>query len=104
MSNLRMPQNFSQTTRLETGESILNYEIMEEQAASLGRAGRKVEATLEALRAHPGGEGRAAALKAAADAVWSFLVQREAMGLRDRAYIAAHYKIPREVMNRLGGR
>jgi len=88
----------------ETGEAVLRYELMEEQAASLGRAGKKVETTLAALRDHPGGEGRAELVRAAADAVWGFLVQREAMGLRDRAYIVAHYGVPREVLNRLGGR
>jgi hypothetical protein len=56
-----------------------------------------------ALRAHEG-EGRAQVLKAAADAVWCFLVQREVLGLRDRAAIVAQYDIPREVMVRLGAR
>jgi hypothetical protein len=41
-------------------------------------------------------------LAAAADAVWCFLVQREVMGLRDRAAVVAQYAIPREVLNRLG--
>ena len=62
------------------------------------------ELALAALRDHPGGDGRAAVLAAAADAVWCFLVQREVMGLRDRAAIVADYKIPREVMARLGAR
>lgn len=104
MSSLRMPQSLIRRLRPETGEAVLRYELMEEQASSLGRAGKKVETTLAALREHPGGEGRAQALKAAADAVWAFFVQREVMGLRDRAYIVAHYGIPREVLNRLGAR
>lgn len=104
MSSLRMPQSLIARLRPETGEAVLRHELMAEQANSLGRAGKKVETTLAALRDHPGGEGRSEALKAAADAVWSFLVQREAMGLRDRAYIVSHYGVPREVLNRLGGR
>ena len=40
----------------------------------------------------------------AADAVWGFLVQREVMGLRDRAAVVAQYGIPREVLARLGAR
>lgn len=104
MSSLRMPQAFTRRLGVESGDAVLRDELMEEQAASLGRAGKRVEESLEALRRHPGGEGRAEALRAAADAVWSFLVQREAMGLRDRAYIVAHYGVPREVLNRLGGR
>ncbi len=104
MSSLRMPQAFLKKLGVETGDAVLRYELMEEQAQSLGRAGRKVEAALAALAAHPGGEGRAELLKTAADVVWSFLVQREVMGLRDRAAIVAQYAIPREVMVRLGAR
>ena len=108
MSSLRMPQTLaiqSLGRRLgDTGEAVLRYELLEEQAGSLGRAGRKVEAALAALAAHPGGEERAAVLKAACDAVWGFLVQREVMGLRDRAAVVAQYGVPREVMARLGAR
>jgi hypothetical protein len=103
MSSLRMPQNFAGLLRVETGEAVLRRELLEEQAASLGRLGRKAEAALAALRAHEG-EGRAEVLKAACDAVWCFLVQREVLGLRDRAVIVRDYDIPREVMVRLGAR
>src|SRR3954471_12026122 len=104
MSSLRMPQNLATRLGVETGEAVLRYELMEEQAQSLGRAGRKVEAALAALAAHPGGEGRPALVKSAADAVWGFLVQREVMGLRDRAQVIAQYGIPREVLARVGAR
>ena len=104
MSSLRMSQTLARRLGVETGEAILRYELLEEQAQSLGRAGRKVEAALAALRDHPGGEGRAALLKTAADAVWGFFVQREVMGLRDRAAVIAQYGIPREVLARLGAR
>jgi hypothetical protein len=88
---------------VESGEAVLRYELLQEQAASLGRLGRKAEAALAALKAHEG-EGRGEVLKAACDAVWCFLVQREVMGLRDRAQIVREYDIPREVMARLGAR
>lgn len=104
MSSLRMPQSLSTRLKVETGEAILRYELLEEQAHSLGRAGRKVEAALAALSEHPGGEGRAETLRAAADAVWGFFVQREVLGLRDRAAVIAQYGIPREVLARLGAR
>ena len=103
MSSLRMPQTFAKRLGVETGEAVLRYELLQEQAASLGQSGRKVERALAALREH-GRDGRAEVLKAAADAVWGFLVQREIMGLRDRAAIVAQYAIPREVMNRIGAR
>ena len=107
MSSLRMTASLIRRLGVETGEAVLRYELMEEQAAALGRTGRKAEAALAALRDHDeagGGEGRAEVLKAAADAVWCFLVQREVMGLRDRAAVVAEYKIPKEVMVRLGAR
>ena len=49
-------------------------------------------------------ESLRSSMKTAADAVWGFLVQREIMGLRDRAAIIAHYGIPKEVLARLGAR
>ena len=104
MSSLRMPQSLVARLKPETGQAVLHYELLEEQAHSLGRAGRKVEAALAALAAHPGGEGRGDLVKAAADAVWGFLVQREVMGLRDRAQVVAQYGIPREVLVRIGAR
>ena len=104
MSSLRAPQSLAARLGPESGDAILRYELMEEQAQSLGRAGRKVEAALAALGDHPGGEARAALVKVAADAVWGFLVQREVMGLRDRAAVIAQYGIPREVLVRIGAR
>ncbi|HEY8574402.1 DUF6665 family protein [Phenylobacterium sp.] len=96
-----MPQSLTKRLGVETGEAVLRYELLQEQAAALGRQGERVEKALAALAACPG-EGRPEALKVAADAVWCFFVQREVMGLRDRTAIVAQYAIPREVLNRLG--
>lgn len=104
MSSLRMPQSLSTRLKVETGEAVLQYELLQEQAAALGRQGRKLEMALAALAGHAGGEGRPALLAAAADAAWCFFVQREVMGLRDRAAVVAQYGIPREVLNRIGAR
>ena len=104
MSSLRMPQSLKSRLGVETGDAVFRHELLEEQAQSLGRAGRKVEAALNVLAAHDGGDGRPALVKAAADAVWGFLVQREVMGLRDRNAVVAQYGIPREVMVRIGAR
>lgn len=103
MSSLRMPQSLTKRLGVETGEATFRHEVMEEQAAALGRQGARLEAALAALRDHQG-EGRAAVLAAAADAAWCFLVQREVMGLRDRASIVAQYQIPRDVLVRIGAR
>jgi hypothetical protein len=103
MSSLRMPQSLVKRLGVETGEAVLRYELLQEQAASLGRMGEKLEAALAALRGADD-VARPAALKSAADACWCFFVQREVIGLRDRAAVIAHYGIPREVLNRIGAR
>lgn len=101
MSSLRLPRTLITQLGSDAGEAALRHELMEERATSLGRAGRKAEAALAALATHRG-EGRAEAVEAASDAVWSFLVQRELLGLRDRERIVADYAVPREVLIRLG--
>jgi len=103
MSSLRMPQSLVKRLGVESGEAVLRYELLQEQAASLGRMGEKLEAALAALRLADD-VARPAALKSAADACWCFFVQRDVMGLRDRAAVIAHYGIPREVLNRIGAR
>lgn len=103
MSSFRMPQSLNTRLGVETGDAVFRHELLEEQAQSLGRAGRKVEAALSVLAAYEGA-GRAAVVKAASDAVWEFLVQREVMGFRDRSAVVAQYGIPRDVMARIGAR
>ena len=104
-------------------ENVLDYEIVQEQAAALGRLGRALEVALAALSRHDemrreeppreetggghGGKPRAAAvreqlLREAGTALWCFVVQREACGLRDQKAIMREYRVPREVQNRMG--
>jgi len=100
---VRPPRHLSHALSGEAGLDILGHELRAEQASSLGHAGRKVEATLAALR---GFEGEAAAREAllsdAADAVWAYFIQRELIGLRNTAQAIRDYAIPREVLARLG--
>lgn len=104
MSSLRMPQSLTKRLKFETGEAVLRYELLEEQAASLGRMGDKMEKALAALAADAGSGARPELLRKAADAVWCFFVQREVLGMRDRMAVIAQYAIPREVLNRIGAR
>jgi hypothetical protein len=96
-------------------ENVLEYEIAQEQAAALGRLGRALEAALTDLAAHdaaPGASDNAAGpprkgartelLEAAGYALWCFVIQREACGLRDQAAIVREYRVPQEVRNRMG--
>jgi hypothetical protein len=93
----------------QSGLNVFQHELRGEQAATLARTAEKVETAMKALRAHDASgtndpQARLALLKAAADAVWSCLVQREACGLRDRDRIIAAYGIPKDVLARLGAR
>jgi hypothetical protein len=85
----------------------LDYEIAQEQASALGRLGRALEAALAALSAHkaehPSGDSeRARLVQDASDALWCFMVQREACGLRDPRPVIRDYRIPAEVYARMG--
>lgn len=84
---------------------LFEHEVASEKASSLGRAGRRVESALAALRAHGEGEdARKRLLCEAADAVYAYFIQRELCGLRRHQDVIREYAIPREVLVRLGAR
>ena len=83
--------------------SPIDHELVGEMAASLGRAGARVETSLKRLaEAESGTQQRAMLLKEAADAVYAYLIQREVCGLRRHDDVVRDYRIPREVVARLG--
>ena len=87
--------------------AALDYEIAHEQATALGRAGRVLELALKTLSDHDSGAtgeraDRANLLQAAGDALWCYIVQREAIGLRDPRPVMRDYRVPLEVQNRMG--
>ncbi len=86
----------------EARHNTVEAEIRGEMAAALGDGARRVEAALAALREAEPGDRREQLVAAAAEAVWGFLIQRELRGLRDKEQVIAHYRIPREVLNRTG--
>jgi hypothetical protein len=45
---------------------------------------------------------RASLVAEASRALWHFVVQREACGLRDLRYVLRDYRVPREVAARMG--
>jgi hypothetical protein len=98
------------TMRIRRGVDILNYEIVQEQASALGRLGRGLEAALKDLRefdaAHPhsgAAHGERRALVAAAGyALWMFVVEREACGLRESRSLMRDYGVPAEIQEKMG--
>ncbi|HEX2217045.1 MAG TPA: DUF6665 family protein [Xanthobacteraceae bacterium] len=99
----------------ENPHAALEHEIAQEKAATLGRLGRRLEAALAALSefdtARAGSTGnltvedrqiRHALVADAGVALWHFVVQREALGLRDSARVLRDYRVPDEVRDRMG--
>lgn len=85
------------------GPGPLDHEIAAEKAASLGRAGERAEKALrQLLAAERADPARGALLKAAADAVYAYFIQREVCGMRRHAEVTRELGIPREVLARLG--
>ncbi|MDZ5697983.1 DUF6665 family protein [Chelativorans sp. M5D2P16] len=100
---LRAPS--TKANRPQTGVDSLDHELAGEMAASLGRAGREAEAALARLAAHEGeGSERAGLLRAAADAVYAYFIQRELCGLKRHDDVVRQLAIPRAVLVRLGAR
>jgi hypothetical protein len=109
------PRSPQPQTRQVRG-NVLEYEIVQEQAAAFGRLGRALEAALTRLAAFDATEGssvdeasrssrkavRTAFLEAAGYALWCLIVQREACGLRDQGNVIREYRVPAEVRNRMG--
>jgi hypothetical protein len=83
----------------------IEYEIAAEKAASLGRVAGKMEAAVAALHAcEAPGAARDELFAAAAEWVWCYVVQREAMGWRDHREALALYGVPDELYARMGPR
>src|SRR5262245_9183552 len=106
---LRGPDRKSTLDR--TPAAALDYEIAQEMAAALGRLGRRLEGALEALAQFDQASltdiearirDRRILVAEAGDALWHFVVQREACGLRDTRQIMRDYRVPPEVQYRMG--
>jgi hypothetical protein len=99
--------------RFRTGHEVLEYEIREEQAATIGRLARELQEALAALdtfdkRANSGktaADGHASQrerlVDAAAYALWNFVVQRECSGLRWTTEEVLK-EVPAEVRSKMG--
>ena len=102
-------------SRNPSGLDLLDYELAQEKASALGRLGRALESALEALARFDAGDQRdtspaegpqlrASLVAEASDALWHYVVQREACGLRDLRYVLRDYRVPGEVAARMGAR
>jgi hypothetical protein len=93
---------------------LLAHEFAQEKASALGRLGRALEAALATLAAFDGDAAGASApapdhrqrrnalVAQASVALWHFVVQREACGMRDIRHVLRDYHVPPEVAARMG--
>jgi hypothetical protein len=88
---------------MEKGFEAIEKEIAGEQAAALGRSGRKLRSALDKLRRFDESsrsrevDARTSLVEVAGEALWAYVVQREAVGLIDAEYIRKEYAVPAEV-------
>jgi hypothetical protein len=90
-----------------SGYATLQYEIFEEKASALGRLGRRLDTALAALAAcpqtaNPDRKIRAGLVEQAGYALWLLAVQREAIGLNKLDHVLQVYRVPNEVVARMG--
>ena len=89
------------------GYAALQYEIAEERASALARLGQRLEDALTALAACPPTANsdrkiRNRLVEQAGYALWLFVVQREACGLNKIDHVIQVYRVPKEVIARMG--
>jgi hypothetical protein len=108
---VRPPHLPSKIANIWTVNPTLEYELAQEKASALGRLGRGLEAALEALRSFDAGitepstetrRERRALVAHAGHALWLFVVQREAVGLRDSRQMMREYRVPADVQGCMG--
>jgi len=101
---VRLPGNGPSLSAGANALAAIDTEIVAEIASSIGHAGRRVESLMNRLRQAGEGEERAALVRAGAEAVYAYFVQRELCGFRRHEDVIREYGIPREVLVRLGAK
>jgi len=100
--------------RQRTGQAVLEYEFLQEQAATISRLARDLKDALDALNdfdkqassakmtAEHRDRQRARLVDAAAYTLWHFVVQRESSGFRETEQVLKDYAVPAEVRVKMG--
>ena len=91
----------------QSGYATLTHEMAEERASALARLGQRLENALAALAAYPPTDDydrkiRKHLVEQAGYALWLFVVQREACGLNKIDHVIQVYRVPNEVLARMG--
>jgi hypothetical protein len=80
------------------GLSVIEKELEDERASSLGEAGKRLETALAALGESSDDE----LLHEAAHAVWCYLIVRESLRMFDHKQALKVYGVPDRVMAKVG--
>lgn len=106
--SLRPPSRLSGNPASDVYFDALDHEVLAEKASALGRVGAKAEALLARLEADGrkdgDGEARLKLVGEVAEAVYAWFIQRELCGLRRHDQLIRDFRIPREVLIRLGAK
>ena len=102
--SIRPPKNISAFPALgKTGHSGLEYEMLAEQAAGLGHAEKLFLKALQELDAiKPGQNDTEEIYQRVANALYAYIIQREAVGHRKHDDVYELYKVPGQVRARIG--
>jgi hypothetical protein len=108
--SIRPPRNLA-PVRAASALDALQYEIMQEKAATLGRVTHAFERAFAAWQAFEAdaaagrvsdSERREKLLDQAAEALWNFVIQRETIGLRNTEAVLREYGVPAALRLRMG--
>jgi hypothetical protein len=99
---LRLPDHIAGRRDPEGGLAAVAAKVIQEKAEALADAERKLKARLTTLADAAEGDARTAALRAAADAAYGYVIQRELCGFRDGDAALADLAVPRAVIVRMG--
>ena len=101
---IRPPRNLTALPGLtKTGQSVLEYELLAEQAAGLGHAEHLFLKALKRLdEITPGMNQTGEIYQYVADALYAYIIQREACGHKSHDDVYEMYNIPGQVRARIG--
>lgn len=105
-------QKFGLQTSKRSAHSVLEVEIVKEQASALGRAGRKLRLSLERYQQSQGKDSHKDISSTLEDPnlleisnnVWELMLQREFLGFTENnlQWVLSNYVIPQLALDRLG--
>jgi hypothetical protein len=101
--------------KIQSGLAVLESELAQERAATLGRLGRRLEKALAKLRAYDEAQqesetsaptrnnsARRELVLDAGEALWYLVIQRELTGFRENRTLMRDYGVPNEVQACMG--